>query len=70
MYKQVVKKTIASQEYNLLVACGMPEGTKPNGDTRTFGEWLLYKKLRLEDREEQKELDAYWDTLEEEKEGE
>ena len=49
MYKQVVARATANQEYNLLVACGMPEGTKPNGDTRTFGEWLLYKKLRLED---------------------
>jgi hypothetical protein len=66
MYKQVVSKKQASKEYNLLVACDMPEGTKPNGDTRTFGEWLLYKELRLEDREDQKELDKYWDTLEEE----
>ena len=66
MYKEVVSKKQASKEYNLLVACGMPEGSKPNGETRTFGEWLLYKKLRLEDREDQKELDAYWDTLEEE----
>ena len=66
MYKQVVSKKQASKEYNLLVACDMPESTKPNGDTRTFGEWLLYKELRLEDRDDQKELDKYWDTLEEE----
>lgn len=65
MHGVVVSKKQASREYNLLVACGMPEGTKPNGDTRTFGEWLLYKNLRLENREEQKKLDAYWDTLEE-----
>tara|TARA_Y100001938_G_C7919872_1_gene343903 strand:+ start:163 stop:363 length:201 start_codon:yes stop_codon:yes gene_type:complete len=66
MYKQVVSKKSASKEYNLLVACSMPETTKDNGEIMTFGEWLLYKKLRLEDREDQKELDAYWDTLEEE----
>tara|TARA_R110000751_G_scaffold156017_2_gene261498 strand:+ start:899 stop:1102 length:204 start_codon:yes stop_codon:yes gene_type:complete len=65
MHSVVVSKKQASREYNLLVACDMPEGTKPNGDTRTFGEWLLYKNLRLENREEQKKLDAYWDTLEE-----
>ena len=47
MYKQVVSKKSASKEYNLLVACSMPETTKDNGEIMTFGEWLLYKKLRL-----------------------
>ena len=63
MYREVVERKQANKEYNLLVACGMPETTKDDGDIMTFGEWLKYKELRLLDPEDQKELDEYWATL-------
>ena len=66
MYKTVETRARANREYRLLVACGMPEAKKPNGEVRTFGEWLKHKKIFLEDPKDQKELNEYWETLEEE----
>lgn len=63
MWREVVTREVANKEYNLLVACSMPETTKDDGDIMTFGEWLKYKELRLLDPEDQKELDEYWATL-------
>ena len=45
MWREVVTREVANKEYNLLVACSMPETTKDDGDIMTFGEWLKYKNL-------------------------
>jgi hypothetical protein len=66
MYKTVETRSRANREYRLLVACDMPEARKPNGEIRTFGEWLKYKMIFLEDPKDQAELNKYWATLEEE----